>query len=224
MHDAIAQETLHDTLAREWRRRMATRGILSAALLSIPVLVAAVIGFSAGPGGFLGLGAFAGAPSDPSAGAAGQQAGGHLSRLVGSASSTNSPGTAATGTGAARGDAGGGSGGGGGLTGGGGSGGGRGPLGTTGSGGSTGPGTTGTTGGGTTLPDPTGTNPDGGDPGLQIPLPEVPGVPSLPGAPTPGGGGGGGGGGDGTSPLDTLPGGLGGTVNNTLDGAVGALG
>ena len=46
---------MHETLAYEWRKRMAARSAVLAGLLAIPVLVSALIGFSSGLGG-LGAG------------------------------------------------------------------------------------------------------------------------------------------------------------------------
>jgi len=183
MHDAITHETLHDTLAQEWRRRMASRGVFSAVLLAVPVLVAAAIGFSAGPGGLpFGISSFANGPNDSSLADGAKQARGNITRLIGSASTaTVSPAAAPTSGGASSGR-------GGGSTGGGGSGGGGGGS---------------TSGSGTTITDPTATNPDGGAPGITLPdLPTQP--PSGGGGGGGGGGGTGGGGGGGGNPLDGL--------------------
>src|SRR3954465_10146094 len=60
-----------ETLAHDWRRRMATRSVLAAMLLSIPLLAAAVIGFSGGVGSLpFGIAALTGGPggSAPPAG------------------------------------------------------------------------------------------------------------------------------------------------------------
>jgi hypothetical protein len=63
----------NDTLAREWRRRMAARSTISALLLSIPVLVAATIGVNAGPGGLVsGFSSFVNGPSGGPAGIGGK--------------------------------------------------------------------------------------------------------------------------------------------------------
>jgi hypothetical protein len=188
MQGAVAQQTMHDTLVQEWRRRMASRSMLGALLLSVPVLAAAAIGVSAGPGGLpFGISTLANGPSGSSVSAGGDQARRvSVSRLVGSASSTNlavdptTAGSAGPSSGGSASGAGGGgspSGGGGGSVGGG-SGGGGGPLVE-----STGSPTTsgaGTGSGSTSLPTvPTGSG-DGNSSGL----------PTLPIPPSSSGGGG----------------------------------
>jgi hypothetical protein len=158
---------------------MASRGVFSAVLLAVPVLVAAAIGFSAGPGGLpFGISSFANGPNDPSLADSAKNARGNITRLIGSASTaTVSPAAAPTSGGASSGRDGGG---GGGSTGGGGSGGGGGGGGHVGSPGFGGSGSSGgggdsTGGGGTTIPDPTGTNPPGGASGITVPdLPTQP--------------------------------------------------
>jgi hypothetical protein len=213
MQDAITHETLHDTLAQEWRRRMASRGIFAAVLLAVPVLMAAAIGFSAGGGLPFGISSFASGPNDPPASAAGKHAGDSFNRLIGNSASSAIVSAASTpsgGGGGAQNSSGGSSGGG--STGGGGGGHHAAPVATsTGSGGgSTGGG--GTTGGGSvTVPDPTGTNPDGGDPGVTIPS-----LPNLPVSPPSGGGGGGG------NPLGGVTGSLPGSGSQS-SGGLGAV-
>src|SRR5919198_5975245 len=60
---------MQDTLAHEWRRRMAARSSLCAMLLAVPVGVAALIGFSAGPGGLpLGISALTSGPTESAIG------------------------------------------------------------------------------------------------------------------------------------------------------------
>lgn len=62
---------MQDTLAHEWRRRMAARSSLCAMLLAVPVGVAALIGFSAGPGGLpLGISSLANGPTENAIGVA----------------------------------------------------------------------------------------------------------------------------------------------------------
>jgi hypothetical protein len=201
MHDAITHETLHDTLAQEWRRRMASRGVFSAVLLAVPVLVAAAIGFSAGPGGLpFGISSFANGPNDPSLADGATQARGNITRLIGSASTaTVSPAAAPTSGGASSGRDGGG---GGDSAGGGGSGGGGGGhVGSTGGGGSGFGVGGGSTGGGSSTPAAPSTPSVPDTPSAPI----VPGLPSMPGTGGgDGGGGGGGGGGGSANPLDGL--------------------
>jgi hypothetical protein len=57
---------MQDTLAQDWRKRMAARSTVCAMLLAIPVLTAVLIGFSAGPGGLpFGISSLASGPSEP---------------------------------------------------------------------------------------------------------------------------------------------------------------
>jgi hypothetical protein len=140
---------MHETLIGEWRRGVAARGALLAALLTIPIAVAALIGLGGGANLPFGLSALAAGPSERAAGAGPSQPGGSAARALGglagavAATPTAAAGGAAvTGGGGASGGAGG-SAGGGGSTGPGGSGG-SGPP----SGGSTGGGGGGDGGGG----------------------------------------------------------------------------
>jgi hypothetical protein len=65
---------MQETLAHEWRRRMATRSTLVALLLSVPVFAAALIGFSGGIGGLpFGINALATGPEAESPGVSLQQ-------------------------------------------------------------------------------------------------------------------------------------------------------
>jgi hypothetical protein len=58
---------MQDTLAQDWRKRMAARSTVCAMLLAIPVLTAVVVGFSAGPGGLpFGISALTSGPSPES--------------------------------------------------------------------------------------------------------------------------------------------------------------
>lgn len=60
------QSGMQQTLAQEWQKRMATRSGIVALLLTVPVLAAVVIGFSAGLGALpLGISALATGPDDP---------------------------------------------------------------------------------------------------------------------------------------------------------------
>jgi hypothetical protein len=190
MQDAIAQETIHDTLAQEWRHRMASRGAMAAVLLAVPILVAAAIGFSAGGGLPFGISSFASGPGDSSSST---DKAGHgsdsISRLIGSSASaaTVSPVTAGGGNGSAggNGDATRGSGGG---SAGGGGGGSHGTTvtGTTGSTGSSssGGGSSTGNGGGNNITVPNPVNPSSPGPNIQVPdLPVSP-----PSVPNPGGG------------------------------------
>jgi N-acetyl-gamma-glutamyl-phosphate reductase len=69
MQDAIT----HDTLAQDWRRRMVTRSTLCALLLAIPVLAAAAIGVSAGPGSLpFGISSLVNGPSGSTVGVNGK--------------------------------------------------------------------------------------------------------------------------------------------------------
>jgi hypothetical protein len=216
MHDAITHETLHDTLAQEWRRRMASRGMFSAVLLAVPVLMAAAIGFSAGPGGLpFGISSFANGPNDSSLAGGKDARGNNISRLIGSASTaTVSPAALPIAGGASSG--GGGSGGGGPVGSHGGGGGGGVGGGSTGGGG-------GSTSGGGSGGAPTG----GGSPTVPV-VPSTPSVPSAPSAPSlpsvpsapslPGTGDGGGG------SVNPLGGALGGvTGSSSSGGPVGSL-
>lgn len=117
---------MQDTLAHDWRKRMAARSTVCAMLLAVPVLVAALIGFSAGPGGLpFGISSLASGPGQNSIGVAGRSAQGNsVARLVGTTVTTATtttpapPGAGVAGVGAG-GDAGGGTAGGGTGTGGG---------------------------------------------------------------------------------------------------------
>jgi hypothetical protein len=61
----MMRETVDDTLAGEWQKRMAARSGLVALLLAVPVLVAAVIGFSGGFGALpLGISSLATGPEE----------------------------------------------------------------------------------------------------------------------------------------------------------------
>jgi hypothetical protein len=189
MQDAIAQETIHDTLAGEWRQRMATRGAMAAVLLAVPILVAAAIGFSAGGGLPFGISSFASGPGDSSS--SGSDKAGHgsdsISRLIGSSASAATVSPVST--------AGGGSGSGGnsdatrgsgGSTGGGGGGShGTTVTGTTGTGSSGGGSSTGNGGGGNSITVPNPTSPSGNGPTIQVPNLPV----SPPSVPNPGGSG-----------------------------------
>ena len=63
---------MQETLAYEWRRRMAARSSLVAMLLAVPVMAAVVIGFSGGVGSLpFGISSLAGGPSADSVGAQG---------------------------------------------------------------------------------------------------------------------------------------------------------
>jgi hypothetical protein len=180
MQDAIT----HDTLAQDWRRRMVTRSTLCALLLAIPVLAAAAIGVSAGPGSLpFGISSLVNGPSGSTVGVNGKPGinGVAPTASVPTVASTTAPGGAATGVGSSGGGSGGGAGGGGGSGGGSGGGHGGGSTGSTGGGGSSGSPTTGGSGSGSiSVP-----NPAGGDP-INVPNP-------------------GGNGGGGSSPIPTLP-------------------
>ena len=59
------QSGMQQTLAQEWQKRMATRSGIVALLLTVPVLAAAVIGFSGGLGALpLGISSLATGPDD----------------------------------------------------------------------------------------------------------------------------------------------------------------
>jgi hypothetical protein len=61
----MMRDPAQETLAGEWQKRMAARSGLVALLLAIPVLVAAVIGFSGGLGAFpLGISSLATGPDE----------------------------------------------------------------------------------------------------------------------------------------------------------------
>src|SRR5882724_7267201 len=127
MQDAIT----HDTLAQDWRRRMVTRSTLCALLLAIPLLAAAAIGVSAGPGSLpFGISSLVNGPSGSTVGVIGKAGinGVAPTASVPTVSRLAAPNGSATGGGSS------GSGSGGGAAGGG-SGGGA-PVGSTGSGGS----------------------------------------------------------------------------------------
>jgi hypothetical protein len=208
MQDAITHETLHDTLAGEWRRRMASRGIFAAVLLAVPVLMAAAIGFSAGGGLPFGISSFASGPNEPSATSPGKAGDHSFNRLIGSSASSAIVSAASTpggGGGGAQNSSGGSSGGG--STGGGGHHSTPVTSGGSGGGGST-SGSPNTGGGSITIPDPTNTNPDGGGQGITIPS-----VPNVPVAPPSGNG----------NPLGGVTGSLPGASGNQSGGALGGV-
>src|SRR5918999_2335039 len=87
MNEAIT----HDTLAGEWRRRMVARSTIGAVLLAIPVMAAAAIGFSAGPGGLpFGISSFANGPSSELPSGDGERPAGSdsISQLLGDTAAT----------------------------------------------------------------------------------------------------------------------------------------
>ena len=176
MQDAIT----HDTLAQDWRRRMVTRSTLCALLLAIPLLAAAAIGVSAGPGSLpFGISSLVNGPSGSTVGVNGKAGinGVAPTASVPTVSRLAAPTGGATGGGSSGGGSGGGATGGG--SGGGHGGGGGGPTGSTGGGGSTGSPSTGSPSGSISIPNPTGGDPitvpnPGGDGGNTSPIPTLP--------------------------------------------------
>lgn len=134
-------------LLAQWNRRIAGRGLVGAALLAVPVAVAAALSFS---GGFSGLpGGLSALTSGPEAGAGASPGAQSLNRVLVAFSGAPAPTTGGTGG-----------------TGGGGSpggGGGAGDVGVGGNGGSPGGGGGGTGGG--TIPNPPAVNLPADDPG-----------------------------------------------------------
>lgn len=86
---------MQDTLAHDWRRRMAGRSILVAMLLAVPLLIAALIGFSGGVGGLsFGIGSIATGPEDSTTSGAPQAAPPGLIGLGGVVGTVAGPGAA----------------------------------------------------------------------------------------------------------------------------------
>jgi hypothetical protein len=80
---------MQETLAHEWRKRMAARSTVCAMLLAIPVLVVVLIGFNGGLGALpFGISSLATGPSEQSISVNGQRPSSAVSRLVASASAT----------------------------------------------------------------------------------------------------------------------------------------